>query len=166
MRPDVRLDSLIAPVSDDSEIVHFIPEAFDLPDLRVRRRAKARLSERRQRPDQFLAGKLLAGSRSATRDAGKEPAILFILHAELAASRLEGLDELLGIGWGTHWYLSIWSRADCSARFVIMRIQLPRVPSRSVRRKRDRIVRAYTPRRRGVPGEAGGALPYPLPTLS
>ena len=37
--PDVRLDSLIAPISDDSEIVHFIPEAFDLSDLRVRRPA-------------------------------------------------------------------------------------------------------------------------------
>lgn len=58
--PDVRLDSLIAPISDDSEIVHFIPEAFDLSDLRVRRRAKTRLSERGQRPGQFLAGKFLA----------------------------------------------------------------------------------------------------------
>ena len=26
--PDVRLDSLIAPISDDSEIVHFTPETF------------------------------------------------------------------------------------------------------------------------------------------
>ena len=58
--PDVRLDSLIAPVSDDSEIVHFIPEAFDLPELRVRRCAKAHFSERGQRPDQFPAGKFLA----------------------------------------------------------------------------------------------------------
>ena len=58
--PDVCLNSLIAPVSDDSKIVHFIPEAFALPDLRVRRRAKARLSERRQCPNPFLAGKFLA----------------------------------------------------------------------------------------------------------
>ena len=58
--PDVRLDSLIAPVSDDSEIVHFIPEAFNFPDLRVRRRAEARFSERGQCPGQFLAGKFLA----------------------------------------------------------------------------------------------------------
>ena len=58
--PDVRLDSLIAPVSDDSEIVHLIPEAFDLPELRVRRCAKAHFSECGQRPDQFFAGKFLA----------------------------------------------------------------------------------------------------------